>query len=648
METIKRVVVLLTLGFLTTGQVQSTEEPVKRISNTSTASCLVKITCDPAIMPLNLETIDYLLRSSGVGGKAASEVLDLSINQAEEFFSVENVQSSAVNRSAVRFRSPGRLPSPSESVDEMSEYDMMETRPTRTYTGRSGRSSSVSGRRSLAPGANSPLGAELGRRTELVPSSNITGSSADKKFYLFSLSVQLPDEIKPAAREFMNALVNNLRQSLMEAYSTYDNDFQMQLQFAEDQRERARSELEKVMEQAATMASAPVFTQNPADAAVNERLETLVDLSDLNTAMAFADVITKLKEAVDPPLQIQPNWKDLLENADVEPTTPAGMDPLTGIKLRKALEILLTGVSSDSVELGYVVDDGVVLIATEESLPKRMVSVVYDIPISVQSAGSGRELAKAIQESIEPDSWFDVSDMGEGTISIYMGRKLVINQSPEIHRKIAEFLQSMTRDIPASAPVDIPAEILISDKQELLRKKLSSEMDVARLRASQSAIEEQIAAVKNQIEIAVKNDSIASELQQLVEMHAAQLSQAEKQHQEAAIAEMKENLARARIELARHREQLSKSAGGDQLVKLNNLLADITIEFAQKTAELQVLNDQLDQTQQQLAAATVLDPQVSRLRWATRAFEIADQRVMELNKHSINLQPPVVSVIGVE
>jgi len=662
METAKRIVVLFTLGFLTTGQAQSTEEPVRRISNTRTANCLVKITCDPGIMPLNLETIDYLLRSSGVGGKAAREVLDWPTDRVQELFSVEYVPSSASSGSAARWGGGGSPLSPAESMDEMSgyEYEMMKDterqknemgmpmRPGRTYTNPRGRSSSIVGRTALPFGANSPYGAELVRRTAPAPSSDITGSSGDRQFHLFSLSVQLPDEIKPAAREFMNALVDNLRRAMMEAYSTCEDDLRMQIQFAEDRRDRARSELAKVMEQAKTAASFPEFKENPADAAVNEQLETLVDLSDLNTGMSFKDVIKRLKESVDPPLEIQPNWKDLLENAEVEETTPAGMDPLTVIKLRKALEILLAGVSSDSAELGYVVDDGVVLIATKESLPKRMVPVIYDVPISVQSAGGSRELAKAIQESIEPDSWFDASGIGEGTISVYMGRKLVISQTPEVHRRIAEFLQSMTKDIPVSAPTDIPEEILISEKQELLRKKLSSEMDVARLRASQSAIEEQIAAVKNQVESAVKNDSIASELQKLVEMHAAQLSQAEKQHQEAAIAEMKENLARARIELARHREQLSKSAGGDQLVKLNNLLADTTIEFAQKTAELQILSDQLGQAQQQLTAATMLDPQVSRLRWATRAFEIADQRVIDLNTHSINLQPPVVSVIGVE
>jgi len=118
---------------------------------------------------------------------------------------------------------------------------------------------------------------------------------------------------------------------------------------------------------------------DPADAAVYEQLEQVVDLSDLSSSMSFDDVIQALEESVDPPLQIQPNWKDLLENAEIEQITPAGMDPLTGVKLRKALEVLLAGVSSEFAIVDYVVDEGVIVIATDITLTQKMVTRVYDI-----------------------------------------------------------------------------------------------------------------------------------------------------------------------------------------------------------------------------------------------------------------------------
>jgi len=118
---------------------------------------------------------------------------------------------------------------------------------------------------------------------------------------------------------------------------------------------------------------------DPADSAVYEQLEQPVDLSNLSSSMSFDDVIQALEESVEPPLQIQPNWKDLLENAEIEQTTPAGMDPLTGVKLRKALEVLLAGVSSEFAIVDYVVDEGVIVIATDLTLPQKMVTRVYDI-----------------------------------------------------------------------------------------------------------------------------------------------------------------------------------------------------------------------------------------------------------------------------
>ncbi|HCO94885.1 MAG TPA: hypothetical protein DIU00_13195, partial [Phycisphaerales bacterium] len=89
METTKRIVILLLLALLTTGTTQSAEKQAAAPSNTRTASCLMKITCDSAILPLSYETVDYLLHSSGVGGKAARDILNISPDQAYDLFTIE-------------------------------------------------------------------------------------------------------------------------------------------------------------------------------------------------------------------------------------------------------------------------------------------------------------------------------------------------------------------------------------------------------------------------------------------------------------------------------------------------------------------------------------------------------------------------------
>lgn len=83
----KLTALLAAIILLTTATAQEdTKEAKKELSNTRIASCLVKITCDPAVLPLSLETIDQLLNSSGVAGKAAREILEIPVftDEAEE------------------------------------------------------------------------------------------------------------------------------------------------------------------------------------------------------------------------------------------------------------------------------------------------------------------------------------------------------------------------------------------------------------------------------------------------------------------------------------------------------------------------------------------------------------------------------------
>jgi hypothetical protein len=48
------------------------------------------------------------------------------------------------------------------------------------------------------------------------------------------------------------------------------------------------------------------------------------------------------------------------------------------------------------------------------------------------------ELLQEIQATIDPNSWFE--NGGEGTMSFYEDKKLVVRQRPDVHRKIEEFL----------------------------------------------------------------------------------------------------------------------------------------------------------------------------------------------------------------
>jgi type II secretory pathway component GspD/PulD (secretin) len=219
--------------------------------------------------------------------------------------------------------------------------------------------------------------------------------------------------------------------------------------------------------------------RSPADAAVNKQLDEIVDLSQLTPEMPFGEAIEMLKNSVDPPLNIQPNWGDLSDNADIDRTTPINMDPISATTLKNALELLLEAVSGGFANINFVVKDGVIKIATAETLPPEMVTLVYDVTdllgqpadfyaqtggTATVSGGQGQagseqlgeqeqmtrdelltdatariaSLVQLIQQAIEPLSWVEAG--GEGSIMVYQNKKLVIYQTSEGHRDIENLL----------------------------------------------------------------------------------------------------------------------------------------------------------------------------------------------------------------
>lgn len=104
-----------------------------------------------------------------------------------------------------------------------------------------------------------------------------------------------------------------------------------------------------------------------------------VSLSGLTPGMPFGEAIDIFRNSTEPPLNIVVFWRDLEENSDVDRYTPIDMEPLSGVSLGKNLELILMSVSADPKSLSYVVENGVIIIATENSLPVKMRSRVYDV-----------------------------------------------------------------------------------------------------------------------------------------------------------------------------------------------------------------------------------------------------------------------------
>ena len=116
---------------------------------------------------------------------------------------------------------------------------------------------------------------------------------------------------------------------------------------------------------------------------------TAISPSNFRPDMTFNEAISILRNTTIPPLNIVVLWKNL-EMVDIYRDTPIGIDGVTGVPLRTHLKLLLTSLSAGSEEkLGYIVDGGVIIISTEESLPKKMSTRIYDITDLTGTPASG-------------------------------------------------------------------------------------------------------------------------------------------------------------------------------------------------------------------------------------------------------------------
>ena len=250
MKTTKPAVILLVLVLLIAAGAQSAEKPAKKeISNTRTASCLVKITSDPVVLPLSDIAIDYLLHSSGVGGKAARDILNISPDIASELFIFEDIEKMfpgsasgiGVPPGYSSRRSPAPARTPTTTRTATARTATRPRTPTRTATRPSTPTRpTTTGTRTTTP---RPARSPTRPPTPRAPKVTQPLPSATEQMILFKLQVGLPDDAKPAAEEFMIALIENLRSALRGAFDQYSVKLKYQLNLAGEEAQRAETAL---------------------------------------------------------------------------------------------------------------------------------------------------------------------------------------------------------------------------------------------------------------------------------------------------------------------------------------------------------------------------------------------------------------------
>lgn len=343
MGTSKHVIILLTLalgGILVAGQdkpVASAPASQHGISNTRFASCIVKITVNPGIIPLSLENIESLLQSSGVALKAGREVL--SLNEMEVFnlplFRVEWLNASSAQEPSIN---PSRLP---DETDVAYRTRLLQTREQQ----KAGRSMGNRGR-----GMDGGMTAGYGGMGFYGVSGSAQQGEGMEQSATVKLIVEMPGNVPPRADEFLRELVGNFQNSLSHAYEVYLSDLQDWLKNAQNQRRTAAAALDETAGETSA-----------ATTRIRKQLEVEVDLSVLKPETPFKEAVEVLRKSVAPPLNIVVFWTDVKYQLSIEPTTPINIDGLPQVKMGTALDLLVKGLTRAAKLMWRIKEDTIVI-----------------------------------------------------------------------------------------------------------------------------------------------------------------------------------------------------------------------------------------------------------------------------------------------
>ncbi len=280
METTKRITFILILILLITGTIIPAEP---KISDTRTASCLLKITSDPAILPLDDTTIDYLLHSSGVAGKAAREILEVQLSEEsmQEAITTEWLADESDMMSLGAYggnTSPeenmtGERPDYEREIMQMQEMEGMEN-PYQT--------------RRPVPARST------GRRMMIGEPLNVTYEQT----ILLRLAVNIDEGIvgkcKPAAEEFMKAIITNLDETLRGAYNKHMQRLQQRLELAQEEASRTEHELQNMQKGLRNIAGSRILDKDRILGEIMDKRHNLQDTRmDMESDKVIIEEITK-------------------------------------------------------------------------------------------------------------------------------------------------------------------------------------------------------------------------------------------------------------------------------------------------------------------------------------------------------------------
>ena len=272
---------------------------------------------------------------------------------------------------------------------------------------------------------------------------------------------------------------------------------------------------------------------------------------------------------------------------------------------------------------------------------------LFNLHVTLKDKPVAEELMKAVVENLRTaleKAHSDYSSRFEGQLK---SAEMEVDAAEVNFRDLQERLRGL------SGGRDLRRERINQDIEMLNAQLAEERMQLELHEVSENDLGRRMSLVRAEAKERVQEDAVTSELEEMIRRQIQELENAAKLVESgrtdvADVAEVRDKLSRAKIELADRREKLRQSAGGELAFKLQDKIAHLSTEMSLSQARLAQLEKRLVTAKQLLAKADDFELLSIKADVARRDL----QEVMELRnglrRRKRMVQSPIVSVIDAE
>lgn len=223
----------------------------------------------------------------------------------------------------------------------------------------------------------------------------------------------------------------------------------------------------------------------------------------------------------------------------------------------------------------------------------------------------------------------------------------------EVHEAELNFINFQANLRELSGGRDLRRERISEDIEMLNAQLVEGRMQIELHRVSEDDLLSRMTRASAEAEERVKEDAVTRELAGMIQRQMMELENAEKLAESGRtplsdVAEIRDKLSRAKIELADRREKLRQSAGGKLVGMLQDKIAHLSTERNLAQARLAQLEKRLVMSKDLLAKADNFELLSIRADVARRNLQEVMELRNRLRRRVRMVQPPMVSVIDAE